>query len=141
METFFQKVQERRKTWLCVCFGFAVFFGCFTFPIFNWNKEWSVAIRGTQLLMPLLAYYEIGLLLGLLFPKKRLGTVLLLNLGHVLVGMGCRYLLEFGEVSNTYNFTWANSLFHIAVLVGYCSLSWFLTAQKVRGIINTNHTK
>ena len=50
-----------------------------------------------------------------------------LNLLLVLLGMGARYLLEYGEVSNTYNFTLPNMLLHICVAVVLSTLSWLWT--------------
>ena len=45
---------------------------------------------------------------------------------------GARYLLEFGEVSNSYNFTVPNMLLHIGVTVTLSTLSWLWT-KTVRG--------
>lgn len=39
---------------------------------------------------------------------------------YILAGMGCRYLLEFGEVSNTYNFTVPNMIVHVLLINILC---------------------
>ena len=44
----------------------------------------------------------------------KIGKVLLVNMGVILLGMVLRFFLEFGEVSNTYNFTGPNIVIHIA---------------------------
>jgi hypothetical protein len=62
----------------------------------------------------LAACAQLGMFLAGAFPYRKgsgMKTVLTLlgvNCIHIFVGMGCRYLLEFGEVSNTYHFTAAN---------------------------------
>ena len=48
-----------------------------------------------------------------------------MNLMLVVAGMGARYLLEFGEVSNTYNFTVLNSTVHIFVTVVLTTITWY----------------
>lgn len=47
----------------------------------------------------------------------------------ILVGMGCRYLLEFGEVSNTYNFTVPNMIVHVLLINILCLACWYLAAK------------
>lgn len=65
-----------------------------------------------------------------MFPNCKLCHILLLNLLLVLLSMGSRYLLEFGEVSNTYNFTLPNMILHILVTVTLSTLSWVWTVSK-----------
>ena len=47
----------------------------------------------------------------------------------ILAGMGCRYLLEFGEVSNTYNFTVPNMIVHVLLINILCLACWYLVAK------------
>lgn len=65
----------------------------------------------------LAAYYEIGLIQGVLFEHKEHLKCMGLTLSMTLVGLLCRYLLEFGEVSNTYNFILPNIVLHLFVAV------------------------
>jgi hypothetical protein len=44
----------------------------------------------------------------------------LINVTHIIAGMICRYFLEFGEVSNTYNFTLPNIAIHIVAISCIC---------------------
>ena len=67
-----------------------------------------------------------------MLPHYGIQLILPLNLLLVLLGMGARYLLEFGEVSNSYNFTVPNMLLHIGVTVTLSTLSWLWT-KTVRG--------
>ena len=65
-----------------------------------------------------------------LFTNSSGVKITILNIGLVLVGMGCRYLLEFWEVSNTYNFNMINSMVHIFATVTLSTLSWYDAIKK-----------
>lgn len=93
-------------------FGYILFQGCFFFPLadrqalIDWYKVfqllWTSAVFG-------LAFAEVC-------GPRRHRLILLNTLIFTLAGMACRYLLEYGEVSNTYNFTGVNiALFVILV--------------------------
>ena len=101
-------LQSHRKIGITLFWVVAIFFGCFCFPLVNFTKTLSdmqKQIRIWNIFISLFAYVEVGLLSGYLFEKKKIGVVLLINAAHIVAGMICRYFLEFGEVSNTYNFT------------------------------------
>ena len=59
----------------------------------------------------------------------KLHQVALLHLGMILLSMLFRYLLEFGEVSNTYNFTAPNIALHIVATLTISMVS-YLTARE-----------
>ena len=83
-------------------------------------------------------YLVMGAFLSQAFPYKKgclLKTVpvlLAFNSLYVFVGMGCRYLLEFGEVSNTYNFTAPNIIVHVLLTNILCLVCWYLVAKMPR---------
>ena len=116
-----EKVMARKKQFLigeCICL---VFFGCFTFPVYNFSKDAPEISRWINVFVSLAAYYEIGLIQGVLFEHKEHLKYMGLTLSMTLVGLLCRYLLEFGEVSNTYNFILPNIVLHlftVAVVTG-----------------------
>ena len=62
---------------------------------------------------------------------KQIYKITLFNLVIVLAGMVCRYLLEYGEVSNTYNFTIPNILFHIVAALGISIISYIVSKSSV----------
>ena len=99
-------LQSHRKIGITLFWVIAIFFGCFCFPFINITNVLSDAqkqISIINLFTCLVAYAEVGLLSGYIFNKKKIGVVLLINAAHIIAGMICRYFLEFGEVSNTYN--------------------------------------
>ena len=116
-----EKILARKKQFLigeCICL---VFFGCFTFPAYNFSKDAPEISRWINVFVSLAAYYEIGLMQGVLFEHKEHLKCMGLTLSMTLLGLLCRYLLEFGEVSNTYNFILPNIVLHlftVAVVTG-----------------------
>lgn len=124
MENLKKEIAEHRTLASIIVLGFIVFINCFGFPIYNFGKTWSLVITVEYLLIPVLACGYIGGGLALLFPQKRYFFMLALLLLLICVGMVCRFLLEFGEVSNTYNFILPNILFHIFIFGVLSSLSW-----------------
>ena len=103
---------------LCACL---VFFGCFGFPIHNFTTgrrfgSWYL------LLMLCIGYFEIGQLLGVLYSRNKVWRSAALALGMTLLGLACRFLMEFGEVSNTCNFTPPNVALHLFVVVALTTL-------------------
>lgn len=129
---FYYLIQSHRKTGIAVFWIVAVFFGCFCFPFINITKVLSDTEKQISIInifICVLAYAEVGLLSGCLFEKKNMGVVLMINAVHIIAGMICRYFLEFGEVSNTYNFTLSNMTVHIAAILCIC-LCGYLYAKK-----------
>jgi len=112
-----EKILVHRKQFLigeCVCL---IFFGCFTFPVYNFSKDAPEISRWINVLVSLAAYYEIGLIQGVLFEHKEHLKCMGLTLSMTVIGLLGRYLLEFGEVSNTYNFILANIVLHLFMSV------------------------
>ena len=127
-------LQSHRKTGIAIFWIVAIFFGCFCFPLVNFTKTLSdmqKQIRIWNIFISLFAYVEVGLLSGYLFEKKKIGVVLLINAAHIGAGMICRYFLEFGEVSNAYNFTLPNIVFHILIISCVCLCSHLHTKKQI----------
>lgn len=120
---FYEVVNSHRKWWLLLFWAFGIFIGCFGFPFINITKALSDTQKGISLFnifVVVVAYAEIGLLSGYLFEKKKIGFVILMDLAHIVLGMVARYFLEFGEVSNTYNFTLPNIALHVGAILCIC---------------------
>ena len=88
---------------------------CCTFPIYNFTKDFGKSIVASNLILNVLCYYELGKYEKLMLKDWKVSKVILVNMGVILLGMVLRFFLEFGEVSNTYNFTGLNIAIHITV--------------------------
>ena len=132
----FVAAKSNPKFFLFLALVLGTFFGCFTFPVFNLTKVVSRNIGFINFVLAGSAYYEIGVIEGAAFPLKKgpvsktIFTLLGFNCIHILAGMGCRYLLEFGETSNTYNFTMPNIVVHLLVVNAFCLASWYFAVRK-----------
>lgn len=111
------KILEHRKLFLIIDDIFLIFIGCFAFPVYNFSNEAPEISRWINVFVALTAYYEIGLVQGVLFESKGLGKSIYTTLSMTLLGLLCRFYLEYGEVSNTWNFIWPNITLHLFVAV------------------------
>ena len=100
---------------------------CCTFPIYNFTKDFGKSIVTSNLVLNVLCYYELGKYEKLMLKGWKIGKALLVNMGVILLGMVMRFFLEFGEVSNTYNFTGPNIAIHItaAFVISFVSYLTF----------------
>ena len=130
MNKWHETVQKHRKLICGITFAFTIFFSCFTFPFYNFTHQWSKYTTFINLPLTIMAFSYMGISEAWVLPEFSTGKVVLLNVLLVLLGMSCRYLLEFGEVSNTYNFTPLNSIVHIGVAVATITLAWYIGKSK-----------
>ena len=132
MEHVKKTAQSHMVRSCALVFGLAVFMNCFGFPFYNLNKVWPLSITIMYALsIPAFAVFTGGSLAAL-FPGKRLGFIVLLSLALTCMGLVCRFFLEFGEVSNTYNFTLPNLALHMFVFTGVSSGTWLRTVKQNR---------
>lgn len=124
-----QFVQSHKAVAYGLVFGMVIFFNCFGFPVYNLNKEWPFSITSMYLYLDIEAAIFSGAILAVLLSQRRIWQMVLLPAALVCGGLVCRYLLEFGEVSNTYNFTLPNIALHVAAFVGISSLSWLAAVR------------
>ena len=115
-----EKIEEHRKLFILGMIFFSILVNGGFFPIVNFNPENPVDLGGVlRLLIIVMAFVfhkEVGKLEAVLFSERSIGVIGLFNMFLVLCGLIFRYLLEFGGVSNSYNFTLWNVLFQVAML-------------------------
>lgn len=123
-------ISSHRKGFLIFTCIFLIFIGCFAFPIVNFSPDAPQISRWLNLAVAFFAYYEIGLLLGALYDGKEQWKGCGLSLLMTVIGFASRYLLEFGEVSNSYNFIPSNIIVHLLAAVCVSGLSAAVTREK-----------
>lgn len=104
-----------QQTWLAALTAvLLVFVSCFGFPFYNfsWQVSWLIVLANMGVVAG--GCFEAGAFFKKACPGVGLAAGLAGAEGLVILGLACRYLLEFGEVSNTYNFTPANLAAHLA---------------------------
>ena len=123
---------RRQRLARLLALGLIVFINCSGFPVYNLNKEWTFLITAINFSTVFCCAVLAGGFFAALLPARGGVFVLLVTLALTFVGLGGRYLLEWGEVSNTYNFTLPNLLLHIAVFAGISWLAWYFAAKRRR---------
>ena len=118
-------MKHKRLFWILAVL-FVIIAGA-AFPIYNWGKHYSYTLTGITLWLNIAFWIEVGVLERRFLRGKQICKIALYNLTIILAGMGCRFLLEFGEVSNTYNFTIPNVLFHIVATLGISIISYIVS--------------
>ena len=117
-------MQEHKVIAGLIGFIFIIVLECFVFPVCNLSHSVKVMIGFINFFTALGICKCAGEIEFLMFPNWKWWMILLLNLGVTVLGMLARYLLEYGEVSNIYNFTIRNILFHVLVMVLWSSVFW-----------------
>lgn len=117
-------VYEHKKQAIIVGFLFIILLQCCVFPAINRTHNVSYTIALVNFMAAIGICKCTGDLEAEFLPDGVWRQVLLLNLVLTLLGMSARYLLEYGEVSNTYNFTFRNILLHIVMMVLWSSVFW-----------------
>lgn len=109
----YERIERYKIPLWVVCAAFLVVAGCFEFPLGASGDPWN-------LVADILAFAVVGLVFSGLI-RRRSGVILVfgLSLLFLAMGLGCRYGLELGEVSNEINFTFGNvSVMLLAVPAG-----------------------
>lgn len=123
-------VKRHKKLFTAITLIFFVLLGGAAFPIYNLTKEWSTTLTLSILVSAIGYSGMLGVTEIALFPNAKLYHIIPLNLVLTLLSMGCRYFLEYGEVSNTYNFTIPNMILHIIAVLVISTGFWSNAATK-----------
>ena len=115
------EISSRRQLVLTIL-GF-VFFGCFVFPLIKQIDSWM--IEALNLFSFVFVYSFLSYYLSRSLGVGQTRKFILIVTAATLVGLLCRYLLEYGEVSNIYNFTIAKVVGYTLLVVIYCWLHYF----------------
>ena len=123
-------VNEHKKLFAIIGLIFIICLECCVFQFGNFAYGGNITIS----LINLAAAIGIGKCLGeieaMLMPKVTWLFILLLNVGVTVMGMVARYFLEYGEVSNTYNFTLKNILVHVVIMLLLSMMFWRQTKKR-----------
>lgn len=114
-------VQKHKKiTWMIVI-GYLIFCGCFLFPFSNERDSFDFA----KAYIILAGYGIIATIFACLLNNKVI-RVYFLSLIFTVIGLISRYLLEYGEYSNTINFTQINIIMYVGIIPVLCTLIYWI---------------
>lgn len=108
--------------------GYIIFAGCFVFPIRS--EPFPLDFQKVYLLAA--SYGVIALAFAEIWGSDKGRMIYIITFLFTAAGMGCRYLLEFGEVSNTYNFTWFNIISYLVIIPTGTTITYQLIVKGVK---------
>ena len=121
MDKLREGLQKHKRLAWTVLLGYIIFNGCFVFPFsnelfpFNYTKGYLL----------IFGYGIIGMFFSWLLKKGRSFFVLIFTLVFTVLGLICRYFIEFGEYSNTINFIPINIILFLIIVPLYCALVYW----------------
>ncbi|KAF5076331.1 hypothetical protein DSECCO2_161980 [anaerobic digester metagenome] len=118
--------KNRKLSWTIIITYIAIFVGCAAFPIFPQYTGYSNIILHLAN-----AVYITPLMLVALLGKGKAIKAYSVSFISLLIGMICRYLIEFGEVSNSVNFTIVNIVSFLIILPLIYTLTYYLYSRKI----------
>jgi len=124
MEKLYDSINRKKNFFWAITLIYIVFNGCCLFPLNNKIKT----MGNSFLFVFVFAYIMIALVLTGLMRAKPI-KVFLLTLFFTAIGMGLRYVLEFGEFSNTVNFTGINILVSLIAIPLFVMLAYSIITK------------
>lgn len=129
-----EKIKRHKKIILTGMIGGSILVNGGFFPIIKFNPEnpvnLEIMLRLVIVVMTFTFHKYIGSLESTIFSKWSAILLSIFNVFLVLSGLICRYLLEFGEESNTYNFSMLNVCFQVIVLAFISTLTCLMEQKK-----------
>lgn len=127
MGKLYDSINKKKKTFWIITLVYIVFYGCFMFPLLNVMTKMKT-IDYSFLFLIVVGYIMIALILNGLLKAMPI-KVFLLTLFFTAIGMGCRYALELGEVSNTVNFTYFNTSIFLITIPLFVMLAYLIISK------------
>lgn len=116
-------LENNKTTARIVLCSYIIFNGCFIFPFSNELFPFTY----DKALMVIMGYGLIGLYFSMILNKGKSFKVFTITFLFTVIGMICKYLLEFGEVSNVRNFIPINIFLYLAIVPLYTTIVYWLS--------------
>ena len=125
MENIRVFVQKHKKLSWLVLIGYLIFCGCFVFPLSNerWSPDFEKAC------MIIVSYGILVTLFASLLGRNKTIHVYSISLLFTTLGMILRYIIEYGEYSNTINFTHINIIMYLGIIPVFCTLIYWIICK------------
>lgn len=123
-------IREHKKLFGMLGLVFIVCVECCVFPVGNFSLGGSLILVLINFATAIGISKCLGEIEAFIFPKVTWLWIFILNFGITILGMIARYFLEYGEVSNTYNFTLKNIVVHMLIMMGFSNIFWWQTNRK-----------
>ena len=132
MKNIRTSIREHKKLFCIMGLVFVVCLECCVFPV----GSSTLGGNSISIFINFATVVAIGKCVGeievIMFPKAAWLAILLLNFGITIMGMVVRYFLEYGEVSNTYNFTFKKVIVHMVIMLLFSMMFWVQTNKELK---------
>ena len=125
MENIRVFIQKHKKLSWLVLIVYLIFCGCFVFPLSN--ERWSFDFEKAYMII--VAYGILAILFVNLLSNNKAMYVYLISLLFTMVGIILRYIIEYGEHSNTMNFTQINIIMYLVIIPVFCTLIYCIICK------------
>src|SRR5699024_8236120 len=125
MENIRVFVQKHKKLSWLVVIGYLIFGGCCVFPLSN--ERWSFDFE--KVCMSIVSYVILVTLIASLLGRNKTIHVYSISLLFTTLGMILRYIIEYGEYSNTINFTHINIIMYLGIIPVFCTLIYWIICK------------
>ena len=130
MDRFRLFLKDHLKIARILILAYVIFVGCFVFPFGNESFPFDLM----KAYLVIASYGVIGLGFAGLYGMNKEKFVYMSSFVLTGLGMLCRYILEYGEVSNTMNFTSFNIISYLAIIPVFIMISYhFIGRFMVKG--------
>jgi len=123
-------VNEHKKLLCIMGLLFIVGLECCVFPVGNLTLGGGITIGIINFAAAIGIGKCVGDIEAAMLPKATWIWILFLNFVITIMGMVARYFLEYGEVSNTYNFTLKNIVVHVVIMLLLSMTFWMQAKRK-----------
>ena len=120
------KLQKHKKILLPLLICYLIFNSCFTFPLI---KNF-IPTTTYDIFMLLSSYGLISFIFIFLLDKINIFKFFTLTFTFITTGLIFRYFLEYGEVSNSVNFTSKNVIIFLIIIPTYCTIIYYFSSKK-----------
>ena len=134
MDNLYSRVRDKRQLFYFLVWFTLVFTSMFTFPFTKMTEINDYLF----LFMVIFGYSLISLIFKGLISNNPF-KVFFITLISTSIGLCCRYFLEFGEISNTVDFTIGNVLLFVSLVPSYIVVFYLFipTLHKHKKIVNS----
>lgn len=128
------KIRDHKNIIVISLFIISILIDGGLFPIVNFDPDnpvdLGIVMRLMIITMARTFHKTIGSWEAVVFSEWHMAFIGVFNVTLALSGSGCRYLLEFGEVSNTYDFTAMNVAFQVLALASVSTIMCALDRRR-----------
>jgi len=120
MKYLHEFIKKRKKLVLIMTYGYTIFNGCFRFPVLVTKTHIDLL-----LISIMFEYIIIAYIFTILLKNKTL-IIFLSTLFFTAIGIGCGYILDYGEVTNTYYFTKNHITLYLTVIPLFVTIEYLI---------------